>query len=234
MIEIIPNWHPVFVHFTVALFSIAVLFFILGTALPNHKWRDQWLTVAHWNLWVGAAISLLTATAGWFAFNSVNHDTPSHAAMIEHRNLALITLAMFLPIAVWSLARYRAGKPVQVVFLAALLVAQGLLVSTAWHGAELVYRHGLGVMSLPKKEGDGHAHEHSDGAAHGQGSGTIPADMREPDALLHNESDGHAHDEPAAPSHGVHGNTNTENAGATTPMKKPRDHVDDPARPHTH
>ncbi len=214
MIEVIPNWHPIFVHFTVALFSIAVLFFILGTALPTHKWRDQWLTVAHWNLWVGAVISLFTATAGWFAFNSVNHDTPSHEAMIEHRNLALITLAMFLPIALWSVARYRAGKPIQILFLVALLVAQGLLLSTAWHGAELVYRHGLGVMSLPKKESAGHAHEHSDDTTHNQSPDTMPADMPEPDTAVHTEGDGHA--------------------GAADAVKNPRDHVDDPARPHTH
>ena len=220
MIEIIPNWHPIFVHFTVALLSSAVAFFILGTVLPNHKWREQWLTVARWNLWIGATISLFTAIAGWFAFNSVNHDTPSHEAMIEHRNLALITLAVFLPIALWSLARYRAGKPVQVVFLAALLVAQGLLLSTAWHGAELVYRHGLGVMSLPKKEegGDGHAHQHDGDSAHGQDA-TPHTETPAPHAQeqpMHIEGDGHAHDEKKmAP-------------------EKPRDHVDDPARPHNH
>jgi len=218
MIEIIPNWHPIFVHFTVALLSIAVVFFILGAALPKHKWREQWLAVAHWNLWAGAAISLFTATAGWLAFNSVDHDTPSHEAMIEHRNLALTTLAVFLLIAVWSLARYRAGKPVQLIFLAALLVAQGLLLSTAWHGAELVYRHGLGVMSLPKKEGDGHAHQHSDGSAHGHDAAPhtdAPAPHTQ-EQSMHIEGDGHAHDEKMV-----------------TP-EKPGDHVDDPARPHNH
>ena len=213
MIEIIPNWHPIFVHFTVALLSIAVVFFILGTALPHHKWREQWLTVAHWNLWVGAAISLFTATAGWFAFNSVNHDTPSHVAMLEHRNLALITLTVFLPIALWSMVRYRADKPVQVVFLAALLVAQGLLLSTAWHGAELVYRHGLGVMSLPKKEegGDDHAHQHGEDNAHGQDA--APHAQEQP---THIEGDDQTHGE------------------KMVPLEKPHDHVDDPARPHNH
>lgn len=220
MIEIIPNWHPVFVHFTVALLSIAVLFFILAAALPANKWREQWLHVAHWNLWLGAAISLLTATAGWFAYNSVDHDTPSHEAMIEHRNWALVTLTVFVSAALWSIARYRAGKPVQVLFLAVLLIAQGLLLSTAWHGAELVYRHGLGVMSLPKKEGEGHAHQHSNGSSHDHGTGTAAPAASLPEAA-HSEDDGHAHDEPAAPPH-------------DQPAQKTHDHVDDPARPHTH
>ena len=59
--------------------------------------------------------------------------------------------------------------------------------------------------------------------------------MREPDALLHNEGDGHAHDEPPTPPQDAQGSTNPGTTGtATAPMKKPRDHVDDPARPHTH
>jgi len=35
-----------------------------------------------------------------------------------------------------------------------------LLANTAWHGAENVYRYGLGVMSLPQQESEGHAHNH--------------------------------------------------------------------------
>lgn len=227
MIEIIPNWHPIFVHFTVALFSMSVLFFVLGRILSTHKWRDQWLTVAHWNLWMGAAISLLTATAGWFAFNSVDHDTPSHEAMIEHRNLALATLAMFLPIAMWSLARYRAGKPVQAAFLVALLAAQGLLLATAWHGAELVYRHGLGVMSLPKKESGGHAHQHSGNGAHEHASDAADP-MSTPDTTIHSGG----HDEITDSTQDSTKTMNTESNAPTG--KKTHDHVDDPARPHNH
>jgi len=35
MIEIIPNWHPVFVHFTVALLSLAVGFHVICPLLPD-------------------------------------------------------------------------------------------------------------------------------------------------------------------------------------------------------
>jgi hypothetical protein len=41
----------------------------------------------------------------------------------------------------------------------ALLIVQGMLLSTAWHGAEVVYRYGIGVISLPQEEGEGHDHQ---------------------------------------------------------------------------
>lgn len=35
MIEIIPNWHPILVHFTIALFITAVLFYLGRCLLPR-------------------------------------------------------------------------------------------------------------------------------------------------------------------------------------------------------
>ncbi|MDX1252454.1 MAG: DUF2231 domain-containing protein [Gammaproteobacteria bacterium] len=228
MIEIIPNWHPIFVHFTVALLTVAIAFFALVRFTKNQRLREQWLTVAYWNLWLGGGFSVITGIAGWFAFNSVNHDTPSHEAMIEHRDLALITIAVVVPLALWSWWKYRAGGKVNGVFLVLLLASGGLLASTAWHGAELVYRYGLGVKSLPKAEGEGHAHSHDDGGGHDHGdtgamapapappsSTASPADETQGGTPA--QSDSHSHDEPH-----------------DHPEKKPHPHKDDPARPHTH
>lgn len=53
-------------------------------------------------------------------------------------------------------------KPLSITFILALLVMQGLLLSTAWRGGECVYRYGLGVMDLPNSmagsQMDGHMH----------------------------------------------------------------------------
>lgn len=218
MIEIIPNWHPIFVHFTVGLLSTSIGFFLLAYLVKNQRWREQWLTVAYWNLWLGGGFAVITGVAGWFAFNSVNHDTPSHEAMIEHRNWALVTLAVVIPLALWSWWKYRAGVKVNVIFLGLLLLTGGLLLSTAWHGAELVYRYGLGVKSLPKAEGEGHGHAHADGKGHG--SDAMPA-APTPNATMvkpPHHDDEHAHDE----------------QHMEPPAKKPPPHVDDPAKPHTH
>ena len=162
MIEIIPNWHPVFVHFTVALLSVSLGLFVLSLIVKC----EQAVLVAKWNLWIGAGISLLTLAAGVYAYNTVAHDTPSHEAMTEHKNLALITLALLLPVVVWSVRAHRQGKAVGIGFVTLFLLVGGMLASTAWHGGEVVYRYGLGVMSLPKTDSHDHAgHSHGDAAA---------------------------------------------------------------------
>lgn len=170
MIEIIPNWHPIFVHFTVALLSTAVILHLLVRFIGDEKLRTQWETVAQWNLWIGTLITVLTVAMGVVAYNTVAHDTPSHEAMTEHRNWALATALLFLVLAVWSALRARAGNGINTVILFGLLVGGGLLLSTAWHGGEAVYRYGLGVMSLPKADAHNHAsagHHHADnGGAH--------------------------------------------------------------------
>lgn len=170
MIEILPNWHPIFVHFTVALLAVATALHLLSHFMPDGGLADQWATVARWNLWFGTGVTLLTVAAGWYAFYTVGHDAPSHAAMTGHRNWAMATLTLFLGIAAWKYFLHRHGRGRSGLFTAVLVVAAAVLLSTAWRGGELVYRYGLGVMSMPKSEGQGHAHNHdvsaNDGPMH--------------------------------------------------------------------
>lgn len=154
MIELIPNWHPVMVHFTVALLALAVILHWLTLLLLPPALRTDWKVVARWLLWLGALFAIATAVTGWLAYNSVEHDDVSHAAMLEHRNWALITLALFVFVAAWSVWnhwRNRQGGATNWFFSLALMAGMFLLTSTAWHGAELVYRYGLGVMSMPNR-----------------------------------------------------------------------------------
>ena len=160
MIEILPNWHPIFVHFTIALFSMSALFFCLAKFASRYKISDQYLVVARWCLWMGAFITIGTVIAGFYAYYTVAHDTPSHLAMIDHRNWAIATFVVILVLALWSILDYRAKKNPNLLFIVSILFGLGLLMSTAWHGGELVYRHGIGVMSLPEGHGVGHDHEH--------------------------------------------------------------------------
>ncbi len=193
MIEIIPNWHPVFVHFTVGLLSVAILLSVITQFMPTGKLREQWQLVAQWNLWIGAGFTVLTVLAGVAAYNSVAHDTPSHEAMTEHRNWALATAALFIVIAIWSMQRAKAGLGMSTVLLVALLVSGGLLASTAWLGGEAVYRYGIGVMSLPKT--DSHDHDHGTENVGGDGHGHAESQTGD---HPHNEAGSSAHHESLA------------------------------------
>ncbi len=166
MFEVIPNWHPLFVHFTIALLSMSAVFFVVLKGVKKDSIQEQLKTLAYWNLWLGTGFAIVTAIAGWFAYNSVAHDTPSHEAMTEHRNWALITLSVFIVVSYWSIKEYKSVTRVSVTFVFVMAMSFVLLASTGWRGSEAVYRYGLGVMSLPKVEGEGHAHEHADGQSH--------------------------------------------------------------------
>lgn len=220
MIEIVPNWHPVFVHFTVALLIVAAAIHLLSHFLPKGGVANQLTIVARWNLWIGVGFTLLTVAAGWYAFNTVNHDAPSHLAMIEHRNWAMATSALLLGIAGWEYYLSRHGRSKGWLFTGLLVVAAVLLLSTAWHGSELVYRHGLGVMSLPKPEGPGHSHEH------GEEHGDIPVQGED---ALHQDSHAHSHENTANGEH-PHvaepgGNTPAADGAGTAPKKTGHTHA---------
>jgi len=166
MFTIIPNWHPIFVHFTVGLLSLAVILFAV-TPFVKSPLKEQWITVSRWTLWFGAGFMVITGLTGWDAYNTVAHDTPSHLAMTEHRNWAIATISLFLALTAWSIHWIRNNKSLGTAFMVSMLIAGSVLASTAWHGGEVVYRYGLGVMSLPKAEGgDGHDHSHGDDAGH--------------------------------------------------------------------
>lgn len=108
-------------------------------------------------------MSVVTVTAGWYAYYTVDHDTPSHLAMTEHRNLVMVTFGLMVLLAIWSFVASRKDQQSTVLFVGAFLVVGGLLTAMAWHGAELVYRHAVGSMSLQKVEKhESGAYDHSE------------------------------------------------------------------------
>ena len=145
-------WHPIFVHFSVALLSVATIFFVLAALFQKAKMRTRWMDFARWNLWGGTGLSVVTALLGWLAYNTVSHDDPSHAAMGTHASLALVMLAAFGALALWVALRRGANEPPSFFFTFALLAAFALLVATGLRGGQLVFHYGLAVDSLPKPE----------------------------------------------------------------------------------
>jgi len=121
-------------------------------------------------------------------------------AMTDHRNWAVTTAAVFLSGAILYFVR----PSLRGSLVGVLMIASASLVAiTGFKGGEVVYRYGLGVMSLPqvseasKNGGDGHDHEHGSSSAaktddgHGGHGNEIAIEKKEtPKPHL---SDGHAH-----------------------------------------
>ncbi|PIP81045.1 MAG: hypothetical protein COW84_01970 [Gammaproteobacteria bacterium CG22_combo_CG10-13_8_21_14_all_40_8] len=199
MITIIPNWHPIFVHFTLVLLTLSG---IVQLSLWVNFTKNVQLTLIQTQKWLTILASVcvvLTVATGGYAFNTVNHDEPSHLAMLDHRFWALITSATFLLGAVFYFLLPKLRSKLSSVFFVTAMI---LVSVTGYKGAELVYRHGLGVMSLPKTTGEGHQHQH-DAATEEQDDGD--------DADEHNDHD-HSN---AAHSHSEQNDINEHHETAT-------------------
>lgn len=175
--ELIPNAHPIAVHFPIALTLFALLFSFAARIGSRHNLATQLAIVGHWALWISGVTATIAAGLGWLAFNSVDHDDAGHAAMLIHRNWAIPTAIGLLLLAMWDVFKSRAHQVMSWFTLIVLTLLSGSVAVTGWLGGEVVYRHGIGVLSLPEiaAGSDSHGHEHgdSDSHSHQHGASTI-------------------------------------------------------------
>lgn len=189
MIGTLPNPHPLIVPFPIALTLSATLFALAALLARNHPLATAWRTVGRWSLWLAAASAIPAVFAGLLAFNSVDHDDLSHAAMIEHRAWALASVAVLLAVAAWEGARVRGGERFPGLTVLLFAAAATVVAITAGLGSELVYGHGLGVRRLPTAAA-APAVSVTPAAATPSAAAAKP-----PEAVLHSHK-GHAHAHP--------------------------------------
>jgi uncharacterized membrane protein len=143
-------WHPIFVHFSIALLTVATGFYLLTRLFRKAALRGQWISVAEWTLWVGFVFTACTVLFGWIAFNTVSHDSDAvHELMEGHAQLGLITFGGFAVLTLWSARHRKSGSYPSWQFIGLMLICFGLLATTGWRGGDLVYRHGLAVDLPP-------------------------------------------------------------------------------------
>ena len=209
-----PNLHPIFVHFVVGLLFTSALGLATSSFLrTDAHWSSTLQAAGDWMLGLGILAALGAVIAGFDAYYSVAHDGPSHAAMTTHRNWALPTVAVFAGLGVWRWLK-RSEQPGPLFALAGL-VGAALLTVTAWWGGNLVFKHGLGVESLPAVIGEGHDHDHSDGG-HAHATGEDGSDQAREDA---NGEDGHAPDGESSSDHAhASGNGRAQSGAPAEPM----------------
>lgn len=149
---IIPNYHPIFVHFTIALIVVSLGSFIFSWILTKFKKaHHELLIVSRWSLWFAGLLSIGTLAAGFHAFYTVNHNAISHAVMITHRSLGISSFVLIELLAIWSIVLYIKDVKPKFMFGIGLIVATACVIVTGWYGAELVFRYGAGVVNISSK-----------------------------------------------------------------------------------
>jgi uncharacterized membrane protein len=175
MLPFLGQLHPIAIHFPLALLTTAVVFLLGSRLVHPGRTRDELIAAGYWTFWMGVLSLGPALVTGWAAYRTVAHDAPSHAAMTLHRNWGLATGVAFIGLAVLVWKVRRKAKPLSWVFALSLLGGLALLLETGYRGGELVFRHGLGVRSLPAhdKEGQG-PHEHQDAPQERMRLETVP------------------------------------------------------------
>jgi uncharacterized membrane protein len=156
MFSSLPNVHPFLVHFPIATFTTALLLDLSLVAGFRHLWVDR---AALFGFGASALTSLATAWSGKLAADSLRPslDEATAAAVASHGDWAFATVVLFFVVALVRLeALWRDRESpaprlnrARLLALPLALVAEGCLLATAGRGGELVYRHGVGVVSGP-------------------------------------------------------------------------------------
>ena len=142
LIAFLGHFHPVVVHFPVALTLTAALAEILFLALRRDIFRDT----ARVLVILAGLAALVAVPFGWMAESS-QEFTGAYVGVVErHEALGISTLVMVAAAAVLSELGRRWSNPRLILgFRIALFMAAALVTATGFFGGELV--HGIGHYS---------------------------------------------------------------------------------------
>ncbi|MCZ7618947.1 MAG: hypothetical protein M5U32_11805 [Myxococcota bacterium] len=136
------NLHPMFAHLPLTLRPVAPLLLLLAW------WRggERWLFAAKASLFTGVIGVLVAVVTGWSVGESIPHNDAIHRMMETHQYAAIIVFIVATMLVVWNRWLIWAKSQSLGWFVAALALANGLLVSVDDLGARMVYQRGAGVI----------------------------------------------------------------------------------------
>jgi uncharacterized membrane protein len=144
----LPGWHPLVVHFPVALIFTATPLLLAARLLRNEAAAATAAIVGTWNLCIGVIAALFSLATGLGATLDLNVGAAAHQAIALHMRWAMFTTLMLLLLAVWRGAGTAQRSRPSWVFLIVLLAAAAALGMTGYRGGKNVYEFGVGVKKI--------------------------------------------------------------------------------------
>lgn len=145
-----PGWHPIVVHFPLALVSTAAVLLWLAR-LPRLKSSASILSiVGTWNLCIGTAAAVLALGTGLAAVMHLQVGVDARLAISLHLKWAFVATLLLVLLSVWRGAGTAPDSRPSWIFLVVLAAAAASLVVTGYRGGQNVYRYGVGVQLSDK------------------------------------------------------------------------------------
>jgi uncharacterized membrane protein len=142
--------HPFILHFAVGLLLMSPLFDVIGLLVR----REGLLLAGRWTALSGTLAGGLSVMTGLGAEAALGpHSAAGEALLNLHRSLGLVTIAVWLPVAVWRGASTHAlPLKARTLYLAAAISGAAILTVETALGGAMVYRHGVGLSPAARAE----------------------------------------------------------------------------------
>ncbi len=138
-----PPYHPLIVHFPVALLTTAALLELCAVVFK----REELSRAGWWIQLVGTLGILAAAFTGIIAENDANVTNGAAGTLDLHKELAFVCASAFAALLLWRVAaRTKIPGPQRWRYLSAYCLAVLVLAVVAWFGGELVYTYGIGTL----------------------------------------------------------------------------------------
>jgi uncharacterized membrane protein len=144
----LPGWHPLVVHFPIALILIATPLLLAARLLRSDALSSTAATVGTWNLCLGALGALFALATGLGAAIDLDVNAAARQAISLHMKWAMFSTLALLLLAVWRGAGTVPGSRPSWVFMIVLLAATAALAVTGYRGGQNVYEFGVGVKRI--------------------------------------------------------------------------------------
>jgi uncharacterized membrane protein len=140
------QWHPMMVHFPLALTLTGSACLACVRFLKQTTWRDSLAYCGSWNLILGATSALLTLATGLLAVaHLVVLPGGAQYSLSRHMIWAVCSGQLVALLAMWRALGVKWNSVPSLWFLVFLSLACVGLMVTGYYGGENVYHHALGV-----------------------------------------------------------------------------------------
>lgn len=123
------GFHPVVVHFPIALFIFGALLEMIGRIKKSELTQKA----AGWNLLAGALMTLVSVPSGFVIFLKTGYSW--EGTVLTHAILAGFATVLMLFTAIWKVKK----QPQSIAFLILLVISTIAVGATGHYGGQLIY-----------------------------------------------------------------------------------------------